>query len=119
MSNKASDNLFQLIKSLSKSEKRYFSIYASRHTLGEKNNYVILFSAIDKQTEYDEGAILNQFKKEPFINKFSITKARLYDVILDSMSAFHSSSSIDAQLKRDLHCAEILYKKTLYEQCAK
>jgi hypothetical protein len=119
MSNKASDNLFQLIKSLNKSEKRYFNIYASRHTLGEKNNYVVLFSAIDKQQQYDESAILKQFKKETFINKFSITKARLSDVILDSLSAFHSNSSIDAQLKRDLHCAEILYKKTLYEQCSK
>lgn len=119
MSNKASDQLFQLIKSLNKSEKRYFNLYASRHTLGEKNNYVILFEAIDKQTEYNEEAILKQFKKEAFINKFSITKARLYDVILDSLTAFHSASSIDAQLKRDLHCAEILYKKTLYEQCAK
>ncbi|MFL5764617.1 MAG: hypothetical protein ACJ77K_11800 [Bacteroidia bacterium] len=119
MSNKASDNLFQLIKSLNKSEKRYFSLYASRHTLGEKNNCAVLFEAIDKQKEYNEDALLKQFKKEAFINKFSITKARLYDTILDSLTAFHSSSSIDAQLKRDLHCAEILYKKTLYIQCSK
>jgi hypothetical protein len=119
MSNKASDHLFQLIKSLNRSEKRYFSLYASRHTIGEKNNYVVLFEAIDKQKEYDEESILKQFKKEPFVNKFSISKARLYDVIMDSLTAFHSSSSIDAELKRDLHCAEILYKKTLYEQCAK
>lgn len=119
MSNKASDSLFQLIKSLNKSEKRYFSLYASRHTIGEKNNYIILFEAIDDQQEYDEDAIIKQFKKEAFINKFSITKSRLYDVVLDSLRAFHSNSSIDAQLKRDLHCAEILYKKTLYEQCAK
>jgi hypothetical protein len=94
-------------------------LYASRHTIGEKNNYVILFEAIDKQTEYDENAILKQFKKETFVNKFSIAKSRLYDIVLDSLTAFHSGSSIDAQLKRDLHCAEILYKKTLYEQCAK
>ncbi len=119
MSNTASDQLFKLIKSLNKSEKRYFSLYASRHTLGEKNNYAILFEAIDKQIAYDEVALLKQFKKEAFINKFSITKARLYDAVLNSLTAFHSTSSIDAQLKRDLHCAEILYKKTLYEQCAK
>ena len=119
MSNKASDNLFQLIKSLNKSEKRYFNLYASRHTIGEKNNYIIIFEAIDKQLEYNEEAILKQFRNETFINKFSITKSRLYDTVLDSLTAFHSGSSIDAQLKRDLHCAEILYKKTLYEQCEK
>jgi len=119
MSNKVSGQLHRLIKSLSKSEKRYFSIYASRHTAGETNNYLKLFEAIDKQTDYDEEAILKQFKKEAFVNKFSIAKARLYDTILDSLDAFHSNSSIDAQLKKDLHCAEILYKKTLYDQCAK
>jgi hypothetical protein len=119
MSNKASDNLFRLIKSLSKSEKRYFNLYASRHTLGEKNNYVILFEAIDKQKEYDEEALLHMFRKEAFIKQFSITKARLYDSVMSSLDAFHANSSIDAQLKRDLHCAEILYKKTLYDQCAK
>jgi hypothetical protein len=119
MSNKASDNLFRLIKSLTKSEKRYFNLYSSRHTLGEKNNYVVLFEAIDKQKEYDEEALLKQFRKEAFIKQFSITKARLYDSVMASLDAFHASSSIDAQLKRDLHCAEILYKKALYDQCAK
>jgi len=119
MSNKASDSLHRLIKSMTKSEKRYFSIYSSRHTLGDKNNYTILFEAIDEQEEYNEDALLKKFKKEAFIKQFSITKARLYNVILNSLTAYHSNSSIDAQLKRDLHSAEILYKKTLYDQCSK
>ena len=119
MSNKVSSHLFKLIKSLSKPEKRYFKLYTSRHIIGEKNNYQILFNAIDKQTEYDEDAIKKKFAKEAFINKFSITKNRLYDQILKSLDAYHSNSSIDAQLKRNIHAAEILYKKTLYNQSAK
>ncbi|MBL7884788.1 MAG: hypothetical protein JNL69_12015, partial [Bacteroidia bacterium] len=119
MSNKASESLHRLIKSLSKSEKRYFNLYSSRHTLGDKNNNLILFEAIDKQSVYDEDALLKQFKKESFVKLFSITKTRLYDLILDSLIAYHAKSSVDAQLKRDLHCAEILYKKTLYDQCSK
>ena len=119
MSNKASDNVHKLIKSLSKPEKRYFKIYSSRHTLGEKNNYQILFDAIDKQDVYDEAAILKRFQKEAFVNKFSIAKNRLYDAILRSLDAYHANSSIDAQLKRLLHCAEILYKKSLYYQSSK
>ncbi len=119
MSNKASDHLFKLIKSLSKPEKRYFKVYSGRHTLGEKNNYQILFDAIDKQKTYDEAALLRKFKNEAFTKKFSIAKARLYDAILKSLDAFHSNSSIDAQLKRSIHCAEILYKKSLYKQSAK
>ncbi len=119
MSNKASENLHRLIKSLSKPEKRYFKIYSSRHTLGEKNNYQILFDAIDKQKEYDEEALKAFFAKEAFVKKFSIAKSRLYDAILRSLDAYHANSSIDAQLKRLIHCAEILYKKTLYNQSYK
>ncbi len=119
MSNKVSTHLFQLIKSLTKPEKRYFKLYSSRHTIGDKNNYQILFDAIDKQSEYNEDAIKAKFEKEAFIKKFSIAKSRLYDAILRSLDAYHANSSIDAQLKRLLHCSEILYKKTLYSQSFK
>ena len=62
-----SDPLHQLIHSLSKGEKRSFKIYASRHVLGDENNYVKLFDAIEKQKEYDEEALLKKFKNEKFI----------------------------------------------------
>jgi hypothetical protein len=119
MSNTASDKLHRLIKSLAKPEKRYFKIYTSRHVLGDSNNYQILFDAIDKMDEYDEENIRKKFSKHIFINQLSIAKSRLYDQILNSLDAFHANSSIDAQLKRNIHCAEILYKKTLYGQSQK
>lgn len=119
MSNKGSDNLFRLIKSLNSSEKRYFKLYATRHSSEGKNNYVTLFNAIDNQKEYDEIILLSKFKKESFTNSFSISKARLYETILKSLDAFHANSSMDARLRRELHWAEILYKKTLYDQCIK
>jgi len=103
---------------MNKPEKRYFKIYASRHSSG-KNNYLKLFEVMDEQADYSEEAILKKLHKEPFIKKFSIAKARLFDTVLRSLDAFHANSSIDAQLKRQLHFAEILYKKSLYDQCAR
>ncbi len=119
MSEKISEHLFQLIRSLSSHEKRYFKLYASRHTIGDENNYVRLFDAIDAQEEYDEPSLLKQFKKEAFINQFSIAKARLYNAILRSLDAYHADSSVNSQLKRQLHFAEILFRKTLYGQCSR
>lgn len=119
MSNKVSDHIHQLIKSLSKAEKRYFKLYSTRHTIGDKNNYMLIFDAIEKQTTYNEETIIKKFQNEAFINKFSITKTRLYEHVLKSLDAFHSNSSVNAQLKRQLHYAEILYKKSLYKQSAK
>ena len=119
MSKKATDHLHKLIKALSKPEKRYFKIYASRHQLGEQNNYAKLFDAIDAQSVYDEDAIKKKFKNENFVKKYSIAKNRLYETVLRSLDAYHANSSIDAQLKRLLHCAEIMYKKTLYDHSSK
>jgi len=116
MSTKVKEALFELIKSMTKSEKRYFKLLAGRHTIGEENNYVILFDFLDKQTVYDEELIFNVFQKEAFINRFSITKKRLYDHILAALDAFHSTNSIDAQLHKQLHAADILYNKALYDQ---
>lgn len=59
------------------------------------------------------------FKGQPLLNKFSITKARLYDNILKSLDTFHSSSSKDAMIFRMIHSAEILYNKGLYKQSEK
>ncbi|MDZ4751882.1 MAG: hypothetical protein SGI87_09730 [Flavobacteriales bacterium] len=116
MSNKASDNLHRLIKSLSKAEKRYFKVFSSRHVIGDKNNYQVLFDAIDKQDEYDEPALMKKFKNKSLIHRFSISKNRLYAAILKSLDSFHSNSSSEAQLHRQLHWVEILYQKSLYDQ---
>lgn len=116
MSKRVKESVHELIKSLTKSEKRYFKLMSSRHTIGEENNYVILFDAIEKQVEYDEQALFLQFRGEAFLNKFAITKKRLYDHILNALDLFHNNSSIEAQIYKMLHSADILYDKSLYEQ---
>jgi hypothetical protein len=119
MSNKISNHLFELIKSLSKSEKRYFKLYSSRHTIGEQNNYISLFDFIEKMIIYDEALIFTNFKGEAFINRFSITKGRLYNNILKSLDLFYSTHSSDAQLYRIINSADILFNKGLYQQAGK
>jgi hypothetical protein len=119
MSNKASDNLHKLIKSMTKPEKRYFKVFSSRHIIGDSNNYQTLFDAIDKQDEYDEEKLLRKFRDKSFVQRFSISKNRLYNALLKSLDSFHSNSSIEAQLQRQLHSIEILYHKSLYDQSLK
>lgn len=119
MSKKASTALYELIHAMTKSEKRYFKIYASRHTIGEQNNYITLFDFIESMEVYDESLVFEAFEGEAFLNKFPITKTRLYDSIIRSLCAFYSNSSVDAQLYRMLHASEILFKKGLYNQAKK
>ena len=116
---KKKDNLFQLIKSLSKSEKRFFKIYSERHVIGERNNYVRLFDALDRQKKYNEQAILKKFANEKFIRRLAVAKAYLYDLILKSMNMYHAQNSIDAQIRELLGNVQFLYEKSLYSQADK
>ena len=52
---KSKELLFELIHSLTKSEKRYFKVFTSSHK--EVNNYVKLFNAIHDQKKYNEDAL--------------------------------------------------------------
>jgi hypothetical protein len=115
---KASDNLFQLIKSLSKSEKRYFKIIAEKKNADVKgNNYLKLFNAIDKQEVYDEEKIIRQFSKSTFIKHLPSEKNYLYFNILKSLVLYYEGTSEFIELDDIRHCATILYNKGLYEQC--
>lgn len=116
MSGKVTEALFDLIHSLTKSEKRYFKLLSSRHTIGDENNYVRLFDFLDAQKEYNEAALFEHFKGEAFLNRFSITKKRLYDHVLTALDAYHRSNSIEAQIDHLLQASDILYEKSLYDQ---
>ena len=119
MSTRTNTALFDLIKAMTKSEKRYFKVLSSRHTINGENNYVRLFDFIEAMEEYDESAIKVHFKGETLLNRFSITKKRLYDHILNALDAFHAGKSVEAQLQKMLNSADILYDKSLYAQCGK
>tara|TARA_B110000305_G_scaffold119456_1_gene134144 strand:- start:1441 stop:2997 length:1557 start_codon:yes stop_codon:yes gene_type:complete len=117
MSSKVNEALFELINSMTKSEKRYFKLLSSRHAIGGENNYTLLFDKIDEQKVYNEEKIFKKFKGEAFLNRFSITKKRLYDHILAALDSYYMTNSINAQLYKKLHSADILYDKSLYDQC--
>lgn len=117
ISMKPSTELFRLIKSLSKSEKRYFKLTSSLQT-GEKN-YIKLFDAIEMQSEYDEVLIKEKFKDEVFINHLPSEKNHLYSLILKSLRGFYSDKSAASILQEQLRNIELLYNKALYKECAK
>lgn len=114
---KPSTDLFDLIKALSKSEKRFFKLSSSLQA-GEKN-YLKIFDAVDKQKEYDEDLIKESFKGQTFIKHFPSEKNHLYKLILKSLRAYHSDNSVSSILKQEIKNIEILYKKALYPECNK
>ena len=113
------DDLFDLIKSLEKSEKRTFSLYASRHVRGDANNYQKLFDAIDTQSVYDESLIKEKLSGESFVKHYAFAKNYLYRLILRSLNSAQAAASPNRLLMEHLQFADTLYQKGLYAQCLK
>lgn len=118
MSKRPSTDLFDLIKSLTKAEKRQFKLHGARHTIGEKNTYVELFDAIDRQSEYDEEALL---QSNPHLKKKDVRsmKSYLYDLILRTLRSQTMNRSVSARVRYQIDKAEILIEKNLYSQASR
>ena len=114
-----STKLFELIQSLSSSEKRYFKVFATKTSTSNSNKYLVLFDAIDRQVEYKEESlkVLIYNKKEIESRKFSELKHYLYELILKSLQAYDEKTSIDYKLKSMLNNIRVLFKRSLYSHC--
>src|SRR5258706_2087796 len=115
MPNRATDALFQLIKSLKKSEKRNFKLYVKRNSATEDLKIIQLFDALDKMDNYDEELLL---KKNPSLKKIQLSNlnASLYRQILSSLRLIKDEDNIDIQLHEQMDYARILFNKGLYIQ---
>ncbi|MGK2863200.1 MAG: tetratricopeptide repeat protein [Chitinophagaceae bacterium] len=118
MPNRSTDALFQLVKSLEKSEKRNFKLYVKRNSSSENLKTIQLFDALEKMNDYDERVIL---KKNRSITKQQLSniKAQLYKQILSSLRIIKDENNIDIQLHEQMDHARILFNKGLYLQSLK
>ncbi|RFM29494.1 hypothetical protein [Deminuibacter soli] len=116
--NSFTDALFQLVKSLEKSEKRHFKLYIKRSSANEDLKIIQLYDALEKLPEYDEKPLL---KKLSPITKPQLAnlKTHLYKQLLASLRLLKSADNIDLQLSEQLDYARILYNKGLKIQSLK
>ena len=110
--------VFDLVKCMSKSEKRNFKLYAGRLEGNEESKFIALFNYLDTAPEYDEGRLLARC---PMIRKEQLPnlKAHLYKQILVSIKLLNVQHSLPMQLREQIDFARILYDKALYRQSGK
>ena len=60
MTNEQKDNLFVLVKSLTKSEKRQFRLYVGRMGSNQDAKFLNLFQQLDRMSRYEEKIILSK-----------------------------------------------------------
>lgn len=108
---KGKEDLYFLIRAMTPSEKRYFTLDAQKS--GRKaSRYLELFHLINGMEQYDEEVLKRRFPRSlPF------DKGYLYDAILRAMRDYRSSKSRSAQIKERLLDARYLFERSLYSQC--
>jgi hypothetical protein len=114
-----SEDLFQLIKGMNMSEKRYFKVQSAKSTSGRNNNYLKLFDSISSQEYYDEKELKAMLSKENFIRHLPSEKNYLYDSILSSLNSYYKDKTFLSRYCSTLTSIEILYNKGLFSQCKK
>jgi hypothetical protein len=117
MTNDLTENLFSLIKSLTPSEKRQFSLYVGRIGVNADSKFLSLFRVISAQKVYNEKLILE--KTNISKQQLSNVKSHLYKQLLISLKLNPVHQSIPIMIREQLDFASILYRKGLYKQSLK
>ena len=105
--------LFNLIKSMTQSEKRYFKMFVSVFERKDKT-YVKLYTAIEKQNAYNEKALKEKFASEKFVKHFAVVKNGLYNMILKSLRFYHHNEDIQEKVAQYKSNFKILLRKGFF-----
>jgi len=111
-----STNLFDIIHSLTGSEKRYFKVFSSTHIIGFKNNYEKLFDAYSElpaDKPYDEAAFKKKLTAKRWTKNFAVEKKVLEDILMKAMRAYNAEKSAEGALNDIIANVHFLYNKGL------
>lgn len=113
-----SSRLYDLIKSLTSAERRYFKLYVSGKD-ATSNKYVRLFDAIVGSEQFDDEQLAKVvYGQEPIeTRKYSELKSYLYDLVVRSLQSFDEKSSVDYRFKNQLLGVRALFKRSQFEDC--
>ena len=116
------DDLFDLIRSLNASEKRYFKVHAEKYGNGTyKMKYEKLFDAINayQGESYDEKEFKKKNKGKGFLKTLPSDKSYLRELILKVIRNYGSDTDPEAELPEMLLSIRLLISKGLKSQVNK
>ena len=111
------DELYDLVKSLTKSEKRFFKLTVS----SEEHTNVIskLFDELEKAAGFDEAKLLKSSKQKHKTLSHKEILQLTYNVVLKSQRTFYAESISGYKIKDEISNLRNLFDKAQYKQCRK
>lgn len=113
MSTSKHEAVFELIKGMSKAEKRSFKLFASRSSGSQETKFLNLFDVLDSMDEYDEAKVV----KKSGVTKSQLPnmKSYLYRQIMISNRLLNVQHITVIQIHEMIDFARILYDKSLFK----
>ena len=113
-----SQDLFGLVKSLTKADKRNFKLYAKRVQSDDNMKFIQLFDVLDKMSELDEDKVIERMDGIPK-GQLSNLKRHLYKQLLTSLRLINISRIKSIEVREHIDFAHVLYSKGLFLQSLK
>lgn len=118
---KSSDEIFRLIKSMTKKERNFFRKKMLPY-YSDDGNYLKLFDEISAQADegdtYDESKVKEGEYAGKFIKNLSVHKNYMYGMLLESLRLCNANKPA-AELRNMITEAQILFDKLLFDQSLK
>ena len=111
------EETYELVKSLSKTEKRYFKLYA-QFQRGDKS-YLKLFEIIDLQKIFSEKNINQKFFAKNKSTNFPAVKKYLFEQLVTSIKSYGAYKDLDSDHTDLIETYKVLHYKGLHGQSAR
>jgi hypothetical protein len=113
-----STDLFELIKTLTKSEKHYFRKHAKESVLKDKA-YLSLFNALDKCKSYKENELIRELGYTKKTKAFAVLKNYLYTELINIITSITDIEAHRHDAIHQLQQLNFLANKGLFSQYTK
>jgi hypothetical protein len=114
MSKQQNDHLTELIKRLTKAEKRTFRLYVNRQDSKDEKLFMVIFDYIDQHGYLNEVDIV---RKNPQLKKIQLPniKSNLYKQLLTNLRLLYRKNNEDIRTREIIDFATVLNSKGLYK----
>jgi hypothetical protein len=107
-----SNDLFSIIKSLDRHEKRNFKLFVQNTS--DSAAYIKLFDVIDALEFYDEKKVVAVLERKEWGHELKHVKRYLQESILQFLEYYYADHSVEIQIQRYLQRIEIFCAKKLF-----
>ena len=114
-----SNDIFELVRSMSRKEKSFFRRYSRMNSAGKEGAMNALFERLveysSAHNNYDE-AVLKRGLDKNTLKHFPVIKNNLYGLILKSLIEFSDENTIEDKVKNMIEQHDLLFSKSLLKQ---